>query len=229
MTRAWRRTALRWPCVRCLPRLGRITPSNFTAAEHLRQWCSWASRSRLEPFKHLSKTIKEHWDGILGFFPDRITSAAIEAINGVIQTARRRARGYRNFANFRAISYWMGGDLDLELPRLHPLKIAKPHFDAKVILINTMVWGQPDLLADVRSGRLTLQNMHANRHGEGLFLKRGRVRGSNLSFNQRIKAHLSVGPALSTASLPTVPILGMNPVPMFNSCSNNRTIEPLIY
>lgn len=92
-----------------------------TAGEHLREWCIWADRCRLEPFKHLSRTIKEHWDGILGFFPDRITSAAIEAINGVLQTARRRARGYRNFANFRAISYWMAGDLDLELPNLNPL------------------------------------------------------------------------------------------------------------
>lgn len=87
------------------------TWENFTlrmfAEEHLRQWCSWASRSRLKPFKELSKTIKEHWDGILGFFPNRITSAAIEAINGVIQGARRRARGYRNFANLRAICYWI--------------------------------------------------------------------------------------------------------------------------
>jgi transposase len=91
---------------------------DFTAAEHLREWCSWATRSRLVPFKNLAQTIKEHWDGILGYFPDRITSAAIEAINGIIQTARRRARGYRNFNNLRAISYWMAGRLDLELPTL---------------------------------------------------------------------------------------------------------------
>lgn len=88
----------------------------FTAEEHLHQWCSWASRCRLEPFKRLSKTIKEHWEGILGYYPNRVTSAAIEAINGVIQTARRRARGYRNFNNFQAIAYWMAGDLDLEIP-----------------------------------------------------------------------------------------------------------------
>jgi transposase len=88
----------------------------FTAEEHLRQWCSWASRSRLKPFKKLSKTIKDHWEGILGYYPNRVTSAAIEAINGVIQTARRRARGYRNFNNLQAIAYWMAGDLDLQIP-----------------------------------------------------------------------------------------------------------------
>lgn len=88
------------------------------AEEHLKSWCSWASRSRLEPFKKLSRTVKNHWEGILGFYPNRTTSAAIEAINGVLQTARRRARGYRNFENFKAIAYWMAGRLDLRLPSL---------------------------------------------------------------------------------------------------------------
>lgn len=72
-------------------------------------------------------------------------------------------------------------------------------FDAEVILINTMIWGQPDLLADVRNGTLTLQNMHANRHGEGVLLKRGSLRGSNLSFNQPTGTHLSVGQGAQAA------------------------------
>ena len=45
-----------------------------------------------------------------------MTSAAIESINGIIQTARRRARGFRNFENLKAISYWMAGYLDLQIP-----------------------------------------------------------------------------------------------------------------
>ena len=69
-------------------------PGPVSAGLHLKTWCSWASRSRLNPFKKLAKTIRNHWDGILGYFPNRVTSAAIEAINGVIQTARRRARGF---------------------------------------------------------------------------------------------------------------------------------------
>ncbi len=86
------------------------------AARHLQGWISWAVRSRLEPFKKLARTIKRHWEGILAFFPHRVTSAAIEAINGLIQTARRRARGFRNFANLQAISYWTAGRLDLAIP-----------------------------------------------------------------------------------------------------------------
>lgn len=83
---------------------------------HLKAWCSWAVRSRLAPFKKLAQTLKIHWDGILAYYPYRITSAAIESINSIIQTARRRARGFRNFDNLKAICYWMAGHLDLQLP-----------------------------------------------------------------------------------------------------------------
>ena len=98
-------------------------PGPFSAEMHLKQWCSWAARSRLEPFQKLARTIKAHWNGILGFYPNRVTSAAIEAINGIIQTARRRARGFRNFQNLRAICYWMAGRLDLSTPSpcAHPI------------------------------------------------------------------------------------------------------------
>jgi transposase len=98
-------------------------PGPATAQMHLKAWCSWAMRSRLAPFKKLAQTVKSHWDGILAYFPQRITSAAIEAINGIIQTARRRARGFRNFENLKAICYWMAGRLDLQIPSAfaHPI------------------------------------------------------------------------------------------------------------
>jgi transposase len=98
-------------------------PGPASAAMHLKQWCSWATRSRLEPFQKLARTIKAHWDGILAFYPNQVTSAAIEAINGIIQTARRRARGFRNFQNLQAICYWMAGRLNLSTPSpfAHPI------------------------------------------------------------------------------------------------------------
>jgi transposase len=94
-----------------------------SAEAHLKSWCSWAARSRLAPFQKLVRTIKSHWNGILRFYPNRVTSAAIEAINGIIQTARRRARGFRNFLNLQAICYWMAGDLNLSVPSpfAHPI------------------------------------------------------------------------------------------------------------
>ena len=41
------------------------------------------------------------------------------------------------------------------------------------------------MLADVGNGTLTLQNLHANKHGEGLKLSKGTLKAFNLSFNQR--------------------------------------------
>jgi transposase len=98
-------------------------PGPASAEIHLKAWCSWAARSRLVPFQKLARTIKAHWDGILAFFPHHVTSAAIEAINGIIQTARRRARGFRNFLNLQAICYWMAGRLTLSIPSpfAHPI------------------------------------------------------------------------------------------------------------
>ncbi len=34
----------------------------------------------------------------------------------IIQTARRRGRGFRSFENLKAISYWMAGHLDIRIP-----------------------------------------------------------------------------------------------------------------
>lgn len=88
--------------------------------ESLKWWCGWASRSQLEPFVKLSRTLKSHWEGILGFFKSGITSAAIEGLNGKIQLAKRMARGFRNFAFFRAISYLKAARLSFDLPALKP-------------------------------------------------------------------------------------------------------------
>jgi transposase len=77
---------------------------------------SWCVRSRMKPFVKLGHTLKRHIDGILGYFKNHTTSAAIEAVNGLLQLARRSARGYRTFRNYQAIAYWIAGDLDMTRP-----------------------------------------------------------------------------------------------------------------
>lgn len=84
------------------------------AEEHLKEVCAWCQRSRLEPMVKLGRTLRRHWEGILGYYQNYTTSAAIEAINGLLQLAKRRARGYRRFENFRAIAYWIAGKLTLK-------------------------------------------------------------------------------------------------------------------
>ena len=89
----------------------------FAEAE-LDWWCGWAARSRLSPFRHLAKTVRQHWDGILAYFDTQLTSGAIEAVNGIIQLAKRMARGFKNFVYFRTAAYHRAGHLKLAVPAI---------------------------------------------------------------------------------------------------------------
>ena len=42
----------------------------------IRWWLGWAERSRLEPFRKLSRTLKEHFHGVLAYLETRLTHAA---------------------------------------------------------------------------------------------------------------------------------------------------------
>ena len=50
-------------------------------------------------------------DGILNYYRNWTTSAAIESLHSKLQLARSRARGFRNFDYFRTIAYWIAGGL----------------------------------------------------------------------------------------------------------------------
>jgi hypothetical protein len=58
----------------------------------------------LAPFRKLAKTFRQYWGGIVSYFQCRITQGAIEAINGIIQLAKRRARGFRRTLHARPAS-----------------------------------------------------------------------------------------------------------------------------
>ncbi|RYD72590.1 MAG: ISL3 family transposase [Verrucomicrobiaceae bacterium] len=88
--------------------------------ELLRWWCTRAKRSRLGPFKKLADSLREHWDGVVAFMETRVTNGVIEAINGLLQLAKRMARGFRSFATFRTIALLKVGKLKLDLPQLLP-------------------------------------------------------------------------------------------------------------
>lgn len=108
------------PLGRALALRGALQQTLDSSAEEgpdmLKLWCAWAVRSRLGPFRALARTIKKHWDGIVAYFEHRFTQGAAEAINGIIQLAKRRARGYRSFRYFRTIAYLIKGNLRVDLP-----------------------------------------------------------------------------------------------------------------
>jgi len=79
--------------------------SQAQAATDLRAWLSWARRCRLEPFKKLATTLKERFEVVVRGMVDHRSNAFVEAINGLLQQAKRAARGFRTSANFIAIAY----------------------------------------------------------------------------------------------------------------------------
>ena len=80
----------------------------------LRHWYQEASASTLYLIQKVARTVKEHWDGILSHFDSRLTSGFLEGINSLIQSAKSRARGYRNPQNMITIAYLIAGKLRFE-------------------------------------------------------------------------------------------------------------------
>lgn len=96
-----------------------FTPQRVGEGEALlRWWCNWAQRSRLPPMVELARTLRRHWDGVVNWFRSRINNGVLEAINGLIQAAKRRARGFRNPHNLITMIYLLVGKLDLRIPAL---------------------------------------------------------------------------------------------------------------
>jgi transposase len=85
----------------------KATQSNDEEAAkvNLKAWLSWASRSRLEPFKKLAKTLSQRLGAVVRGMVDNRSNAYVEAMNGVLQQVKRAARGFRTAANFIAIAY----------------------------------------------------------------------------------------------------------------------------
>lgn len=76
-----------------------------SASADLKAWISWARRSRLDPFKRLAATLRERLAAVVRGMLDHRSNAFVEAMNGLMQQAKRAARGYRTATNFIAIAY----------------------------------------------------------------------------------------------------------------------------
>ncbi|MCY0887870.1 MAG: ISL3 family transposase [Alicyclobacillaceae bacterium] len=80
---------------------------------HMKIWYGWAMRSKVPDMMKAAETIRKHAVGILHWFESRMTNGLSEAVNGLIQAAKRRARGYRTTRNLIAMIYMIGANLQL--------------------------------------------------------------------------------------------------------------------
>ena len=56
--------------------------------------------------------IRRHFDGIVAWTQTRQTNGFLEALNGLPQAAKRKARGYGRFRTMRTVIFLIAGKLD---------------------------------------------------------------------------------------------------------------------
>jgi len=78
----------------------------------LSQWCTNVMRSKVETMKEVALMIRRHFDGIVAWTQTRQTNGFIEAINGLFQAAKRKARGFVRFTTMRTVLFLIAGKLD---------------------------------------------------------------------------------------------------------------------
>ena len=86
------------------------------AERDLKWWCGWVGRSKIPEMKRAARTIREHWDGVVAYLKTRVTNGAAEALNGIIQTVKRKSRGFRTVEYFTAMIYLVASHLKFDLP-----------------------------------------------------------------------------------------------------------------
>lgn len=85
----------------------------------LEHWCTCVLRSKVEPMKEVAKMIRAHLEGIVAWAQTRQTNGFLEAINGLFQAAKRRARGFTRIDTIRTVIFLIAGRLDFQVINPH--------------------------------------------------------------------------------------------------------------
>ena len=86
----------------------------WRAKQKLEQWIRWARRSRLEPFKRVAATIREHMAGILAYVRSGLSNGRTEGLNGKARTITRRSYGFHSANGLIALLKLCCGGIHLQ-------------------------------------------------------------------------------------------------------------------
>jgi len=87
------------------------------APEHLNAWLTWASRSRLEPFTKLARTIRRYRTGILNAIRLGLDNGRLEGLNSRIRLISHRSFGFHSPQPLIALIYLCCAGVHVPLPR----------------------------------------------------------------------------------------------------------------
>jgi transposase len=85
----------------------------------LRHWCTCVMRSKVEPMKEVAALVRRHLDGIVAWAQTRQTNGFLEALNGLFQAAKRRARGFTRLSTIKTVIFLIAGKLDFHAINPH--------------------------------------------------------------------------------------------------------------
>jgi transposase len=85
----------------------------------LGHWCTCVMRSKVDPMKEVAKMIRSHLEGIVAWAQTRQTNGFLEAINGLFQAAKRKARGFTRIATIKTVIFLIAGKLDFQAINPH--------------------------------------------------------------------------------------------------------------
>ncbi|MDA8079997.1 MAG: transposase [Actinomycetota bacterium] len=96
-----------------------IFAGDFTkneVAELIGRWCSRASRSRIQSFTKLSKTIRTHKDGVMASIELGISNGRVEGLNTKVRSIIARCYGLHSAEATLALVMLSCGPINLQLP-----------------------------------------------------------------------------------------------------------------
>ncbi len=88
----------------------------------LEHWCTCVMRSKVEPMKEVAALVRRHLEGIVAWAQTRQTNGFLEAINGLFQATKRRARGFTRLSTIKTVIFLIAGKLDFHAINPHALQ-----------------------------------------------------------------------------------------------------------
>ena len=84
----------------------------------LKEWLSWASRSRLPGFVKVARTIRAHLDDIVAYIRWGVTNGIVEGLHNKVRVITRRAFGFHSASALIGMIMLCCTNLELHPPRV---------------------------------------------------------------------------------------------------------------
>ena len=85
----------------------------------LEHGCTCVMRSKIDPMKEVAALVRRHLEGIVAWAQTRQINGFLEAINGLFQAAKRRAREFTRLSTIKAVIFLIVGKLDFHAINPH--------------------------------------------------------------------------------------------------------------